>query len=697
MTGPTVIYVASLEPESGKSLVSFGAMEVAATASGRVGYFRPVIAKSPERDRVIEMMRSRFRLAQDYEESYGVTTEDTRGLGESVDPALVHAILAKFEVLARSCDVVVVEGTDYTGASAAFEFALNSEIAAHLGASCVIVARAHAHRPDQLGGVLSAASSSLAERHVPIVGFVVNRVPADELEEFRARVDTRTDAPIWFMVEEPALGHVTMGDLAAELGAEVIAGDAEAMTRDIHRIVVAAMTLPHLMRRLEPHALLVTPGDRADVILMAEAAQFSSGYPPIAGLLLTGGYRPDDEVLRLTHGLGESSLPILLTERDTYETVDLVSRARGSLESGDERRLATGLRLFEDSVDFDNLVERVRSTRSSTVTPVMFERQLMTRAREDRRRIVLPEGDDDRILIAADRLLRRDVVSLVILGNPEEIIDRAHGLGLDLSSIEIRDPRMDPDIDEFAEVIFEARRHRGMSAQTAHDLASDPSWFGTLMVHTGAADGMVSGATHTTADTVRPALQIIRTAPGTSVVSSVFLMALPDRVLVFGDCAVVPDPSAEQLADIALSSAATAKSFGIDPYVAMLSYSTGSSGAGADVDKVSAATALVRERDPALMVEGPIQYDAAVDPAVAIAKLPRSPVAGRATVLVFPDLNTGNNTYKAVQRSAGAVAIGPVLQGLRLPVNDLSRGATVDDIVNTVVITAIQAQSSGRA
>ncbi len=324
----------------------------------------------------------------------------------------------------------------------------------------------------------------------------------------------------------------------------------------------------------------------------------------------------------------------------------------------------------------------------------MFERQLVARAREDQRHIVLPEGDDDRILIAADRLMRRDVVRLTVLGDPVDITARSHSLGLDLSAVSVRDPRTDPAREQYADVILAARRHRGMSADTAHDLAADASWFGTLMVETGAADGMVSGAAHTTADTVRPALQIIRTAPGTSVVSSVFLMAMPDRVLVYGDCAVVPDPSADQLADIALSSAATAASFGVSPYVAMLSYSTGTSGAGAEVEKVSRATALVRERAPELPVEGPIQYDAAVDPAVAAKKLPDSAVAGRATVLVFPDLNTGNNTYKAVQRSSGAVAIGPILQGLRLPVNDLSRGATVDDIVNTVVITAIQAQTA---
>ncbi|MFN8126357.1 MAG: phosphate acetyltransferase [Candidatus Nanopelagicales bacterium] len=694
MTAPTVIYISSLEPESGKSLVSFGAMEAAAAQTSSVGYFRPVIAAGPDRDPVIELMRSRFRLAQTYEESFGVTTDETRGLGETVEPALVHRILTAFDELATHCDVVVVEGTDFTGASAAFEFALNSEVAAHLGAACVVVARAHSHRPDQLAGVLAAVTSSLAERHVPIIGYIVNRVPPAEMTEFRSAMGSRSEPPVWFLPEEPALGHLTMGDVARALDARVLSGDAEAMARDIHHVTVAAMTLPHLMARLQPHELLVLPGDRADVILMAQAARFSAGFPPIAGLLLTGGYEPDPAVAAFTAGLGEASLPILLTQSGTYETVDTVSRTRGSLESGDERRLATGLRLFEDHVDIDDLIARVLGTRSQTLTPVMFERRLVARAREDRRHIVLPEGEDDRILVAADRLMRRDVARLTVLGDRQDITSRSHSLGLDLDGVEIRDPRTDPQRDTFADEILAARRARGMSADTAHDLAADPSWFGTLMVHTGAADGMVSGAAHTTADTVRPALQIIRTAPGTSVVSSVFLMAMPDRVLVYGDCAVVPDPTAEQLADIALSSAATAESFGVDPFVAMLSYSTGSSGSGADVLKVSQATQMVRERAPELPVEGPIQFDAAVDPSVAAKKLPGSAVAGRATVLIFPDLNTGNNTYKAVQRSAGAVAIGPILQGLRLPVNDLSRGATVDDIVNTVVITAIQAQTA---
>lgn len=691
----TAVYVASLEPESGKSLVSLGAMDAAAAHSARVGYFRPVIAYGQGRDPVIEMMRERYQLAQSYEHSFGITTAETRSLGETVEPALVHRILAEYEELARLCDIVIIEGTDFTGASAAFEFALNAEIAAHLGAATVVVVRAHSHSIDQTVGALAAARTSLTERHVPIFGFVVNRVPRDDMAEVAGLVGGGDRTPVWLLPEEPGLGRPNLDDIAAAVNAQIIAGGGDGMRREVEQVMVGAMTLPHMMARLQPDSLVIAPGDRADVVLLAHASRLGSGLPAIAGLLLTGGYEPDEVLMRFAHGMGDVSVPTLLTQLDTYETADIVARTRGALESGDERRIALALRLFEDHVDVDRLAERLTSTRSDRVTPVMLERRLVGQARADLQHIVLPEGEDDRILQAADRIVRRDAARLTILGDAADIATRAERLGVDLNTVSVVDPRTSPDRRRYADEILRLRGGKGMSADTSWDLAADPSWFGTLMVQCGDADGMVSGASHTTADTVRPALQIIRTAPGISVVSSVFLMALPDRVHVYGDCAVLPHPDAEQLADIAISSAATASAFGIEPYVAMLSYSTGTSGAGADVEKVARATEIVKQRAPDLAVEGPIQFDAAVDPGVAASKLPGSPVAGRATVLVFPDLNTGNNTYKAVQRSAGALAIGPILQGLRLPVNDLSRGATVDDIVNTVVITAIQAQGLG--
>ena len=380
------------------------------------------------------------------------------------------------------------------------------------------------------------------------------------------------------------------------------------------------------------------------------------------------------------------------TPSGTFKTAMRAYRTRGRLSRDSPIKVDTALAMFEKYVDASALLAVLDVARTEVVTPLMFEFDLLDRARSSKQRIVLPEGTDDRILRAAARLLTRNVCDITILGEELDIRDRASELGLDISRAAVISPLDPAYVERFAAAYAEARAAKGVTLDQARDQVQDVSYFGTMMVKLGLADGMVSGAAHTTAHTITPAFQLIKTPPGVSIVSSVFFMCLPDRVLVYGDCAVNPDPTAEQLADIAISSAETAQLFHIEPRIAMLSYSTGESGTGHDVDKVRLATQLVRERRPDLLVDGPMQYDAAVEPSVAASKAPGSPVAGRATVLVFPDLNTGNNTYKAVQRSAGAVAVGPVLQGLRKPVNDLSRGALVQDIVNTVAITAIQAQ-----
>jgi phosphate acetyltransferase len=452
------------------------------------------------------------------------------------------------------------------------------------------------------------------------------------------------------------------------------------------------MTLPNLFDRLQNGVLLVTPGDRSDVLLAALTARFSDQVPSISGVIVTGGVEPDRQIMSFARGMDSAVTPLLMSNLDTYETAHRIATLTPQIRYGDERRIAAALGLFESEIDTSELIERIELADTLVTTPMMFENRLVRSARQDRRRIVLPEGDDDRILRAADQVLRRSICDLTILGSPEGISDRARSMGLDLSGATLIHPEHSELRDRMAELLCSLREHKGMVMDIAHDAVTDVTIFGTLLVESGLADGMVSGASHTTADTVRPALQLIRTEPGVSVVSSVFFMCLADRVLVYGDCAVNPDPNPEQLADIAISSAQTAAAFGIDPLVAMLSYSTGSSGAGGDVEKVRRATEIVQRQRPDLPVEGPIQYDAAVAPEVAASKLPGSEVAGQANVLIFPDLNTGNNTYKAVQRSARAVAIGPVLQGLRKPINDLSRGCTVKDIVNTITITAIQAQ-----
>lgn len=688
----TVLYITAVEPDTGKSLVVLGTMETAAARTSRLGFFRPFVKSADEVDPGIELMRRRYRLRQSYEESFGVIADEMVWSGEAVDPGVLHQILTKFEALAASCDVIVVDGTDFAGAATTFEFTLNAEIAANIGATAMVVSRAHGHDVSQVRRVLSAAAESLAQRHIPVLSYFVNRVDADQLESLRALGPELAGAPVWLLPEEPRLLVPTLADVARTVEATVLEPGGAGLYRDVSNIVIAAMTLPHLMERVEPDSLIVVPGDRAEVVLLALASQYSTGLPAISGLLLTGGFEPHPALMRFARGMRHGSIPMLLVPGRTFETAEKLSRTTVSLTRGDDRRIAFAARVFEDHVDTHALARRTLITHATNVTPTMFERMLVTRARSDKRHIVLPEGGDERVLRAAERVLRRDAAKLTILGNVGQVKERASDLGLDLGTAQVIDPASSEWREEFAATILERRRRKGMSAETASDLSRDPTWFGTMMILTGRADGMVSGATHTTADTVRPALQMIRTAPGISVVSSVFLMALRDRVLVYGDCAVIPDPNADQLADIAISSARTARTFGIEPCVAMLSYSTGSSGSGADVDKVTKATALVREKEPDLPVEGPIQYDAAVDPQVGAAKLPESVVAGHANVLIFPDLNTGNNTYKAVQRTSGAVAMGPILQGLRLPVNDLSRGATIEDIINTVIITAVQAQ-----
>ena len=422
------------------------------------------------------------------------------------------------------------------------------------------------------------------------------------------------------------------------------------------------------------------------------SAHAAEGFPSLSCVILNGGLELHPPIASLVSGLG-LRLPIIATRFGTFETASRVASARGRVTATSLRKIDTALALMDAHVDTADLLAQLAIPIPTVVTPQMFTYQLLDWARSDRKHIVLPEGDDDRILTAAGRLLQRGVADLTILGEEAQIRARAAELGVDLSAATVLNPQTSELCDKFAEQYAELRKHKGVTVEQARETIHDVSYFGTMLVHNDMVDGMVSGARHTTAHTVRPSFEIIKTLPDVSTVSSIFLMCLADRVLAYGDCAIVPDPSAEQLADIAVSSARTADRFGIDPRVAMLSYSTGTSGTGADVDKVRTATELVRQREPDLLVDGPIQYDAAVEPSVARTKMPDSEVAGRATVLIFPDLNTGNNTYKAVQRSAGAIAIGPVLQGLKKPVNDLSRGALVEDIVNTVAITAIQAQT----
>ncbi|MEU5316868.1 phosphate acetyltransferase [Streptomyces sp. NPDC021056] len=685
------VYVTGIDRGDGRQVVELGVMELLTRQVDRVGVFRPLVHHSP--DRLFELLRARYRLSQDPTTVYGMDYHEASTLqAEQGTDELVSTLVDRFHLVARDYDVVLVLGTDFADTQLPDELSLNARLANEFGASVIPV----------VGGRKQPAESVLAETRnayraydglgCDVLAMVTNRVAREDRDLIAERLDSsRLPVPCYVVPDEPALSAPTVAQIGQSLGAKVLLGDDSGLARDALGFVFGGAMLPNFLGALTPGCLVVTPGDRADLVVGSLAAH-SAGTPPIAGVLLTLGEVPNDDVLTLAARLAPGT-PVLSVPGNSFPTAEQLFSLEGKLNAATPRKAETALGLFERYIDSGDLLKRVSAPSSDRVTPMMFEHKLLEQARSDKRRVVLPEGTEPRVLHAAEVLLRRGVCELTLLGPVDQIRKKAADLGIDLGHAQLIDPATSELRDSFAEKYATVRAHKGVTVELAYDVVSDVNYFGTLMVQEGLADGMVSGSVHSTAATIRPAFEIIKTKPDADIVSSVFFMCLADRVLVYGDCAVNPDPNAEQLADIAIQAAATAGQFGVDPRIAMLSYSTGTSGSGVDVDKVREATELVRLRRPDLRIEGPIQYDAAVEPTVAATKLPESEVAGQATVLIFPDLNTGNNTYKAVQRSAGAIAVGPVLQGLRKPVNDLSRGALVQDIVNTVAITAIQAQS----
>ncbi|MDU0371273.1 phosphate acetyltransferase [Hymenobacter endophyticus] len=691
------VFIATAEPYSGKSVVTLGLVHLLLGQAQRVGYFKPIITPlaDGQPDYHIQTVLQHFQLPLTYPETYAYTGQEALRMVEGGRAGeLLDTIIHRFKQLEATHDFVVVEGTDFVGSSLALELDLNWQVARNLSVPVILLISGLDKTVEQLVNSALSIRRDALESEVQVLALVLNRVAPEQLDEVRVllRDQLPPETQLALIPESPALRSPTMQEIHDQLGGELLFG-ADQLANPVDHFINGSMQVPNFLLRLEENVLIITPGDRADLILSALQANMSASYPRVAGLVLTSGYRPEDSVLRLIEGL-PAAVPILLVESGTFQTTTRIGNIQARIGPQQTKKIRLAIQTFERHLDAPRLLEQLSTFAPRGLTPHMFQYQLLQWARSQRKHIVLPEGNDDRVLRAAARLLEQDVVSLTILGDPTQILAAAKRLGrpLDPQRVQLLDPQHSELFQDFAETLFALRRSKGVTLEMARDLMTDVSYFGSMLVYKGLADGMVSGAVHTTQHTIRPALQFIKTRPGVSVVSSVFFMCLPDRVAVFGDCAVNPNPTAEQLAEIAISSADSSRRFGIEPRVAMLSYSSGTSGEGADVDKVRQATQLVRQLRPDLLVEGPIQYDAAVDPAVGQQKLPGSPVAGQASVLIFPDLNTGNNTYKAVQRETGALAIGPMLQGLNKPVNDLSRGCTVDDIYNTVLLTAIQAQ-----
>jgi len=691
------IYIATTEPNSGKSIVSLGLMRLLLGKAAKVGYFRPIIDDYPKgkKDNHINTIISYFKLDLKYDEAYAFTrSQVVQKNNQNKEDEVLDKIIEKYKAVEDRFDFVLVEGTDFSGEGAIIEWDINVLMAKNLGIPTIILASGVGKTLEEFVNNLYLAYDSFKDRGVAVLMVVANKIQPENVALVSAglRKHLPADVLIGAIPLNPILGNPTIKEIVEELNGKVLFGK-QYMNNQVGVFSVGAMQLRNYLTYLRNDSLVITPGDRADIILGALQANLSSNYPMISGIVLTGGLVPEDSIIKLIEGLSEI-VPIVSVEQGTYEITNKIGSIRPRIYAENVQKITASMQDFSTFIPEDALAERLITFKANGITPRMFQYNLLKRARSYKKHIVLPEGLDERILKATKDLIAANAAEVTLLGDIKSIKEKiAHlDLELDVSKISIIDPVKSEHFEEYAATLHELRKHKNVDLTMARDLMADVSYFGTMMVYKGHSDGMVSGAMHTTQHTILPALQFVKTRPGVSLVSSIFFMCLPDRVVVFGDCAINPNPTAEQLSEIAISSADTSTAFGIEPKIAMLSYSSGTSGQGEDVDRVLKATQLVKQKRPDLKIEGPIQYDAAVDINVGKSKLPNSQVAGQATVFIFPDLNTGNNTYKAVQRETGALAIGPMLQGLNKPVNDLSRGCTVDDIFNTVVITAIQAQ-----
>lgn len=691
------IYIATSEANSGKSIVTLGLMRMLLGKTAKVGYFRPIIdnVKKGKKDNHINTIISHFQLDIKPNDAYAFTRSEFINMrNNGKEGEIFNTIISKYKALEEKNDFMLVEGTDFSGEGIPIELDANILIAKNLGIPAIIVSSGVGKTLDEFIDGLHLAYDSFKEKEVEVLAVIANKVQEKNIEIVKKGVEKNLPKDVFVNVIPliAALNNPTIKEIAKAIDAKILFGK-EYINNQTTSFKVGAMQLRNYLKQLEENCLIITPGDRADIILGALQANISTNYPSISGIVLTGGILPEEPIIKLIEGLPQI-VPILTVEEGTFDVANKIGAVRSHMYAENKEKINISLNTFDKYVEVDKLNEKLITFKSTGITPRMFQYNLLKRAKKIRKHIVLPEGNDDRILTAAARLVQSDIVDLTILGTKSNIENKILQLGLklDLDKVKIINPIESEYYQGFSNTLFELRKDKGLTIDMAEDLMGDVSYFGTMMVYKGLADGMVSGAAHTTQHTIKPALQFIKTKPGVSVVSSIFFMCLEDRVSVFGDCAINPNPTSEQLAEIAISSAESSINFGMEPKIAMLSYSSGASGKGEDVEKVRRATEIIREKRPDLKVEGPIQYDAAVDATIGKSKMPDSEVAGRANVLIFPDLNTGNNTYKAVQRETGALAIGPMLQGLNKPVNDLSRGCTVDDIFNTVILTAIQAQ-----
>ncbi len=688
------LYIAPLQKDTGSLLLSIGIMNTLKANFSKVAFFKPIIKTADDHN--INFILEYFNLEQKYEQSYGFTIDEVEKLlSENNSHELFEILISKFQKLSKKYDFILMEGLSSDDIAYLSENDINLSICKNLNTSIIPILSGENKDESFILEHIKIEENNIKKESIDHFATIVNKVDTKVIKALKKK--DKSDDNRYYLPYIKELSMPTMYEVKKALDSEILFGDKKHLNQNIEATKIASMGFDNFIKHIKNQTLIVVSGDRTDILLGSLAAIQSKTTPHIAGIILTGDLKPKKPIANLINGFKDLGIAVLSSKYDTYETSVIVSNIKPTISPKSCAKVAIMLGQFEKYIDKNKITEKLNIQKSDIITPIMFEYNLFEKAKEKKRHIVLPESEDDRILRASEILLHREVVDITLLGNKDEILHRASLLGLNLENANIIDPLNEESmLEDFANTYYELRKHkRKLILNEAKDLMmTDKNYFGTMMVHKGLADGMVSGAVGTTANTVLPPLQIIKTQKNIDIVSSIFFMCLDTKVLVYGDCAINQSPNAQQLAQIALSSAMSAKAFGIEPKIAMLSYSTGTSGSGADVDLVIEATNIVKQKDPSLLVEGPIQYDAAIEKSVANKKLPGSKVAGEATVFIFPDLNTGNNTYKAVQRSSGAIAIGPVLQGLNKPVNDLSRGCLVSDIVNTVAITAIQVEEN---
>jgi phosphate acetyltransferase len=694
------IFIASTEQRSGKSLVTIGLISALQGIVPNVGYMKPIGQRFMNESNIDEdavIVKKIFKLKDELNDLNPGTMDNAQNDRD----LLFEKIFDSYERIAPGRDVIVIEGTDYTSTISALEFDINAELAKNLGAPVLLVAKGSGKTINEIVQTIGECTESFREMGCNFLGVVINRFESrayDKDTDKLKKMLERKKIPFFGVLRsDPLLSGPRLSQIADRLDTKVVyKGD------DLSKIVTDAKVLAMAPENALEHIkdkdgyLLITPGDRVDLIFTALIAQKSICYPNFSGIILTGDLVPGENVKTLMSGLADAGLTMLSVQRDTYNTALEVNKIKGEITADDTEKIDFVNQLVENYVDVSSIYTQLGYIVTNSTTPRMFQYRILEMAKVEKKHVVLPEGNEGRIIRAAAEILYRGICDITLLGGKEHIIDLSKKIGANLDKANIVDPsQANSDlVEEYTETYYQLRKHKGVTKEMARDMMLDPTAFGVMMVHKGHADGFVSGAVHSTADTLRPVLRLIRTRSDVSLASSIFFMCMPDEVLVYGDCALVEDPDAEQLADIAITSAETARSFGIEPFVAMLSYSTGESGKGKDVDKVRKATSIAKTKRPDIPIEGPIQYDAAISEEVAKVKLQGSEVAGKATVYIFPDLNAGNTAYKAVQRTAQVPAIGPVVQGLNKPANDLSRGAQVKDIVYTIAITSIQAQQN---